>query len=179
MKPLAAVVLLVATVGAVATAAQRIFTKPGPDAELRQLFPSAAAFSGLEGEPLHFTAYRTDPDQDPAAEPLGIAFWTTDLVPDERGYHGPIHVLVGMDFRGTIVGVVVVHDTEPYGYFSVQLPEFAAQFAGKSLRDPFRVGEDVDAISRATITLSSATRAIRDSARMVARQVIAPAAGQP
>ena len=62
-------------------------------------------------------------------------------------------------------------DTEPYGYFSVDLPAFAAQFAGKDIHDPFKVGQDVDAIARASITINSATRAIRNSARRVAAQV--------
>ena len=40
----------------------------------------------------------TMPDPKTTANPplLGYAFWTTDLVPNEFGYHGPIHVLVGM-----------------------------------------------------------------------------------
>ena len=32
----------------------RILTNPRPDAELKQLFPQAAAFSPLSGDPLHF-----------------------------------------------------------------------------------------------------------------------------
>ena len=103
---------------------------------------------------------------------MGIAFWTTDLVPKEHGYHGPIHILVGMDMTGMLTGVIVAYDSEPYGYFSVQPPKFAAQFKGKNIRDPFRVGGDIDAVSRASITISSAARAIRDSSRMVAKQLL-------
>jgi len=39
---------------------------------LRQLFPSATAFSPKEGEPPHFTAY-----SGPAKTAVGYAFWTT------------------------------------------------------------------------------------------------------
>ncbi len=42
------------------------------------------------------------------------------------------------------------------------------------MRDPFKLGDDIDAVSRATITMSSAVRAIRNSARRIARQFIAP-----
>ncbi len=73
-----------------------------------------------------------------------------------------------------LTGVVVDYDSEPYGYFSVQPPEFAAQFKGKSIRDPFRVGGDIDAVSRATLSVTSAARAIRDSSRMVARALLTP-----
>src|SRR5207247_2554008 len=110
----------------------------------------------------------------PTASPVGFAFWTTDMVPQEHGYHGPIHLLVGMDLSGILAGVVVDYDSEPYGYFSVEPPEFAGQFKGKSIRDPFKVGGDIDAVSRASISINSAARAVRDSSRMVARALLTP-----
>jgi len=166
-----------ACLGAVTVlAADRIYTNPNPQAGLKQLFPSAAGFSALAGEPLHFKAYSADPKINPTAPPLGIAFWTTDVVPQEHGYHGPIHILVGMNMTGVLTGVVVDYDSEPYGYFSVQPPKFAAQFKGKTIRDPFRVGGDVDAVSRASITIGSAARAIRDSSRAIAAKLLPPEA---
>ncbi len=172
-RGVAAVVFLFA-VTAVVLAAQRTITNPDPSAELKQLFPRAAAFSPLTGTPLHFSVYDTDPKRNPAAPPIGYAFWTTDLVPNEYAYHGPIHILVGMDLTGILAGVVVDYDSEPYGYFSVEPPQFAAQFKGKSVRDPFIVGRDVDAVSRASISIASAARAIRDSSRVMARQFLNP-----
>jgi transcriptional regulator of nitric oxide reductase len=171
---LLAVALVVATVS-VAWAADRIFTNPKPDAHLKKLFPQAVAFSPLEGTPLHFKAYGVDPKTRPDAPPIGYAFWTTDIVPQERGYHGAIHFLVGLDLTGIITGVVLDYDSEPYGYFSVQPPAFVAQFKGKSVREPFRLGQDVDMVSRASITMNSAVRAIRDSSRAMARQFLNPA----
>lgn len=168
------ILLSLVAAGAIAVAADRIYTNPDPSAELKRLFPAAVSFSPLGGEPLHFKAYAADPKTMPAAKPVGVAFWTTDLVPQEHGYHGPIHILVGMDMTGVLTGVVVTYDSEPYGYFSVQPPKFAAQFKGKTIRDPFRVGGDVDAVSRASITIASAARAIRDSSRMVAKQLLPP-----
>lgn len=174
-----AVLALVVAAGLVVLAADRIFTNPKPDGHLRALFPKAAAFSSLEGAPLHFKAYAADPKSTPNPALLGYAFWTTDIVPKEYGYHGPIHVLVGMDLAGVLTGAVVDYDSEPYGYFSVQPPEFGAQFTGKSVRAPFRVGDDVHAVSRATISISSATRAIRDSARTMAKTFLNPANVKP
>lgn len=153
-------------------AASRILTNPHPEAELKQLFPSAAAFSPLGGDPLHYKAYAVDPKANPAAPMIGVAFWTTDMVPDEHGYHGPIHILVGLDLKGTITGAVVDYDSEPYGYFSVEPPKFAAQFKGKTIRDPFIVGRDVDAVARASISIASATRAIRDGSRLAAGKLL-------
>lgn len=170
--------LLLALV-AVAVAADRIFTNPKPDGHLRALFPKAAAFSPLQGTPLHFKAYAADPKTTPNPPLLGYAFWTTDLVPNEFGYHGAIHLLVGMDLTGILTGVIDDYDSEPYGYFSVQPPEFGAQFIKKSVRAPFRVGDDVHGVSRASISIASATRAVRDSARIMAKAFLNPADVKP
>jgi transcriptional regulator of nitric oxide reductase len=177
LQKAAAIVLGLVAAGAIVLAADRIFTLADPSAELKRLFPAAVAFSPLGGQPLHFKAYAADPKANPSAAPIGIAFWTTDLVPQEHGYHGPIHMLVGMDMTGVLTGVMVTYNSEPYGYFSVEPPKFAMQFKGKKISDPFRVGGDVDVVSRASISISSATRAIRDSARMVAKQLL-PEAGK-
>ncbi len=174
MKKTAVLALAFSMAGLAAVAADRIFTNPDPSAHLKRLFPSAVAFSKLSGTPLHFTAYASDPQKNPSAPAVGYAFWTTDLVPNEAGYHGPIHILVGMDLSGILTGVVVDYDSEPYGYFSVEPPEFAAQFKGKSIFDKFQPGVDVDAVSRATLSINSATRAIRDSSRIVARALLDP-----
>jgi transcriptional regulator of nitric oxide reductase len=169
LRKLAALLVAFGVAGAIAVAADRVFTNPHPDAHLKRLFPAAVAFSPLAGEPLHFKAYGVDPRANPSAPPIGYAFWTTDFVPEEHGYHGPIHILVGLNLTGSLTGVVVDYDSEPYGYFSVEPPKFAEQFKGKSLHDQFRVGVDVDAVSRASISIASATRAIRDSSRMAAK----------
>ena len=174
-----AVMALVAAAGIAVLAADRIFTNPKPQAHMRALFPKAAAFSPHEGTPLHFKAYAADPKTTPNPPLLGYIFWTTDVVPAEYGYHGPIHVLVGMDLTGVLTGAIVDYDSEPYGYFSVQPPEFSAQFVGKSIRQPFKVGADVHAVSRATISISSATRAIRDSSRIMAKAFLNPANLKP
>jgi NosR/NirI family nitrous oxide reductase transcriptional regulator len=136
--------------------------------QLRQLFPAAASFSAKEGEPPHFKAY------DQRQTITGYAFWTTELEPLERGYDGPIKILVGLDPKGILTGVIVTDHNEPYGNFSIDVPAFPAQFRGKNIRDGFKVGADIHAVSRATITVSSASRAIRNSARRVARQLLTP-----
>ena len=159
-------------------AQQRVagFIDPLPVARLKQLFPAAAAFTPRGTvDPLYFSAFDAEPATS-RARPIGYAFWTTDLVPEQLGYHGHIHMLIGMDTAGRLTGVIVDRHTEPYGDFSVEPPAFGAQFKSKSIRDRFEVGADVDAVSRATITVRAAAREIRDSARMVARAVLSPSA---
>jgi len=109
------------------------------------------------------------------APPLvGLAYWTTEIEPLERGYDGPIKILVGMDMTGVLEGIIVAEHREPYGDFSVDRPAFAAQFVNKNIRDAFRVGTDVDAVSRATISITSASRAVRNSSRRIARALLTP-----
>ncbi|HZJ31610.1 MAG TPA: FMN-binding protein [Vicinamibacterales bacterium] len=144
-------------------------------ARLKQLFPAATAFSPKGGEPPHFTAYAGPGTQNV----LGYAFWTTEVSPLERGYGGPIVMLMGIDVKGLLTGVIVVEHHEPYGDFSIDRPAFGAQFRGKDVRDPFKLGQDVDAVSRASITMTSAVRAIRNSARRVARELLAPPGAKP
>jgi NosR/NirI family nitrous oxide reductase transcriptional regulator len=144
-------------------------------AQLKQLFPGATAFSPKGGDPPHFKAYMNDSSSGRQAL-SGLAFWTTELEPLERGYDGPIKILVGMDTNGLLTGIIVVEHHEPYGYFSIDPPRFAAQFRSKNIRDVFKVGADIDAVSTASLTVSSATRAVRNGARRVARQFLTPPA---
>ena len=135
-------------------------------AQLKQIFPSATGFSPKEGQPPHFKAYAG------GQTIAGYAFWTTELEPLERAYDGPIKILVGMDTKGVLAGIIVTDHHEPYGDFSIDRPEFAAQFKGKSIRDSFKVGSDIDAVSRATISVTTVSRSVRNTSRRVARQLL-------
>ena len=142
-------------------------------AHLKSLFPAATSFSAKEALPLpHFKVFAADAKGQPQL--IGLAFYTTELEPLERGYDGPVKILVGLDTKGILAGVVVVQHVEPFGKFSVDTPRFAQQYKGKNIRDGFKPGEDIDAVSTATITIMHATRAIKKSARRVAVQMLKP-----
>lgn len=153
--------------------AEQASNTPELQAQLTELFPSASTFSSKEGSPPHFKAYVRDA-RSGRQTVAGYAFWTTELEPLERGYDGPIKILVGVDTKGVLAGIIVVDHYEPYGYFSIDPPKFAAQFSRKSIHDPFRVGGDIDAVSTATLTVTSTTRAVRNGARRIARQFLRP-----
>jgi NosR/NirI family nitrous oxide reductase transcriptional regulator len=144
---------------------------PKTQSQLKQIFPG-----GGEGSPKSFYTphIRIDAPGGENETMTCVAVCASEIEPLERGYDGPIKILVGMDTKGVLTGIVVVQHHEPYGDFAIERPEFAAQFKGKSIKDRFRVGEDVDAVSRATITITSAARAIRNSARRMATQLLAP-----
>jgi NosR/NirI family nitrous oxide reductase transcriptional regulator len=140
--------------------------------QLKQLFPGATSFSAKQPEPPHYKVYNGDPKAPGTL--MGFAFWTTELTPLERGYDGPIKVLVGMNTRGVLTGIIVTEHHEPYGDFSIDTGGFQNQFRNKDIRDAFKVGGDIDAISRATISTTTVSRSVRNSARRVARTLLTP-----
>jgi len=142
-------------------------------AQLKQLFPTASGFSPKAGDPPVFKAYSGEPAS-PSSEVLGYAFYTTELQPLERAYDGPIKWLVGMNPSGVLTGIVLVEHKEPFGDFSIETAAFQGQFRNKSVRDAFKVGADIDAIARATVSVGSSARAVRNSARRVARALLTP-----
>ena len=159
---------LILVVGSLVVVAGQLQTGLEAEDLLPRLFPDAASFSGKENNPPHYKAF------DAGGEVIGFAYWTTELEPLERGFDGPIKIFVGMDTDLVLRGIVVTEHREPYGDFSVDTATFAGQFTEKDVRDSFRYGSDVDAISRATISVTSASRAIRNSSRRVARALLAP-----
>ena len=140
------------------------------DSELRSVFPGAHSWFFEDGDSPHFRGYTKDAEES-SPRLVGLAFVTTDISPT-KGYNGPIPILVGMSLNGKITDVLLFYHEEPFGYFSIDLPKFTAQFKDKSIFDPIKIGENVDAISRATMTLEAASRGIRVGARQVIRALL-------
>ena len=142
---------------------------------LNEAMPRADSFSEKTGEPPVYRAYA---DAEVGGEPelLGYLFETPDYPPEEIGYSAPIEVLVGIDLEGTLTGIKVLFYRESYksirGDF-LNTEQFPFQFKGMSVSDGFRVGRDVNGVSRATITSWATTRGIRNAAREVAQAYLA------
>ncbi len=138
---------------------------------MRRVLPGASTFSAKSGDPPVRRGYRRDPASSETVL-VGYVFETPDLPPEEAGYSGPVEVLVGMDADGTVTGIEVLRYVESYksirGDF-INSEDFPMQFAGKDIGEEFRVGRDVDAISRATITSWAVARGVREAARRAAR----------
>ena len=139
---------------------------------LREVLPQAETFAFVSDQTPHFRGYAGGTDGDEGTL-VGFALFTADVVPDIWGYKGRIRMLVGMDTTGTLINLRMMYHSEPFGYFSIDIPHFFEQFRNASVLDPLEVGEDIDAVSQATITVTSATRAIRQSARRMAREFLA------
>ena len=134
---------------------------------LFEVMPQATSFSTKSGSPPVIKAF-SDPEQE---QLIGLVFTTPDIPPEEIGFSGPIHLLVGMDLEGVLTGAKVLYYTESYRSFRGDFVEdvgFTEQLTKKSIADSFRLGTDIDTISRATITSWALTRGVRNAARRVA-----------
>ena len=145
-------------------------------AQLAGVLPQAQRFSPKQGNPPVYIGYESEAQD---AEIVGYAFETTDFEPQEIGYSAPIEVLVGVDLAGELTGIEILYYRESYksirGDF-LNSERFPNQFDGKSVADGFRVGRDIDGVSRATISSWAVSRGIRNSAREVARAYLGEAA---
>jgi NAD-dependent dihydropyrimidine dehydrogenase PreA subunit len=150
--------------------------------QLKRVFPAAESFSAKQGDPPVYHAYGSSSGSSgegvESVEPplIGYLFETPDLPPEEVGYSAPIEVLVGMDLNGTLTGIEILYYRESYksirGDF-LNTERFPNQFEDKSLSEGFRVGRDIDGVSRATITSWAVSRGVRNAARRVARAYLA------
>ena len=136
------------------------------EASYREVLPRAERFETVDGTYEHVRGY------DAENELVGYVFLTEDLGGRFRGYIGVIPIIVGMDVHARVTGIKILKHFEPYGYRSINLPQYSAQFVGKSVLDRFTVGEDIDGYSGATITTVAATKSIRHAARRMAREFL-------
>ena len=83
-----------------------------------------------------------------------------------QGSQGPVEVVLGLDAEGRVTGVSVggsgFAETSGLGT-KAQEPAFTSQFVGQSA--PFALGEQIDAISGATVT----SRAVVNAANLAAQ----------
>ena len=135
-----------------------------------ETFPTATRFGSATGTPPVYEAFGSDSISGQEVL-LGYLFLTSDWPPELKGYTSTIKTLVGMDLTGEITGARVIEYYESLrssrGDF-LRGNSFERQFAGKDVRDAFRIRRDLFTISGATITAAVVARGIRNAARRVA-----------
>lgn len=89
---------------------------------------------------------------------VGYAF-----VGEANGYGGVVRILVGVDETSNeIVNIKILAHTETPGLGSrIEDASFRGQFVGKTVQDPIRLNEDIDALSGATVSSQAAVQAVR------------------
>lgn len=171
--------LLAATaVAAIAFHWLRLWLAPSAPADPRPLLPAAAPaahdFSGRHGDPPRWTAQAPGPGG--ATVAIGSVVSSADLAPGVRGYAGAVPLLVGVAPDGSIMGVALLPNHETPAYAArVGEGDFLRQFTGKKAADPLALGEDVDGVTRATVTAAAVADGVRLAARAAARGIY----GQP
>jgi hypothetical protein len=131
--------------------------------QAKQWFPEAERVGDFEGEPRAAPVYA-------GGAAIGYVFLTNDVVRIPAYSGQPINSLVGVDRDGRIRGVAIVEHQEPIlavGISEERLAAFSAQYAGKSVFDRVAVGENIDAISGATITVMVQNETLMRAARRV------------
>jgi len=166
------IILLLATILSLATGLgiRSYFADQGTDegALLREMAPQARFQPKLGNPPV----YRLDDG--------AVAFNTHDIVPQIRGYAGPIKLLLVMGRDARIKGIRIIEHRETRNYVHyMELPAYLAQFVGKFAGDAFETDKDIDSITRATVSVKALADSARESSRIVAMnvfglQIVAP-----
>lgn len=88
------------------------------------------------------------------------------------GYGGTLEVLVGFDANNQITNVQIGSNGETPGIGTkvTQSADFVAQFVGKSSKDPFSVGQDVQGVSGASMSSDGVTQAVKNAADFLIMQ---------
>jgi len=108
-----------------------------------------------------------------AGLPARSAAWAVSNARDDKGrYLGSVVVdqvigkfelityAVGVDASGAVTGIEVLSYRESHGS-EIRLPAWRRQFAGKSLAQPIKAGEDISVISGATLSCNHVTDGVR------------------
>lgn len=176
-------VLALALVGFVSAGGARA-QSPGPGPGLEryltdiapaEIVPGADRFGPVEADPPLARAWRGD-------EVVGTVFLNSDYV-NSVGYSGkPIHVVVGIDGEGTIVGARLVEHHEPIVLVGIPERKVVDAMAGVIGFNPARASgaggqPDIDIVSGATVTVLVMAESITRSAARVARAVGLAGAG--
>ncbi len=140
--------------------------------EVGALFPDGGRIERLTQGPLPY--YAVYGETSSGGQPSGYAILSSDFSGDVRGYGGTIPVLLALDPSGHIIDLRVLENSETPSYVSYLFSdEYLSRFKGKSYRDGFDIGRDVDAVSGATVSLTALAETIRRSVRTFCARVLA------
>jgi transcriptional regulator of nitric oxide reductase len=129
----------------------------GEKYDLYSLVSEADAFKEKKAPFLYCEAYKSN-------DVIGYCFNTIDLVPDEKGYGGPIEIIVFIDKEGKIKNLNVIKHSETLEYAAgITKQDFLGQFKEKSIADKFVVGEDINAVTHATVSSAAFAGIVKKS----------------
>lgn len=149
MKMFLAVLFLISLSASHITAGERY--------DLYSLCPEANSFKENKEPVLYYEVYK-------AKDLIGYCFNTIDLVPDERGYGGPMEIIIFIDKEGKIKNINVIKHSETLDYAAgITKEDFLSQFKGKSWTNKLILGEDINAVTQATVSSAAAAGIVKKS----------------
>ncbi|NLP18077.1 MAG: RnfABCDGE type electron transport complex subunit G [Firmicutes bacterium] len=121
---------------------------------LKALLPSADRFQLQEGEAEEDSTYYLGYK---GQEQVGVI-----ALFSQGGYNGDVRMMMGVDMGGKITGLRIMEHTETPGLGAKITEEwFISQFENKKVTDPLVIGQDVDAITGATISSRSVSGGLK------------------
>jgi len=132
-----------------------VWTPADLDPAFRQALPAAASFEILTSE--------IGAAHDPESRLVGYVH-----LGRADGYGGPLALAVGIDTAGAVTGVAIVEQREtPTILAKVRAAGLLESFRGAPVASEFRIGEDVDAVSGATYTVTALVENARQACRRI------------
>ncbi|MFB6101990.1 MAG: 4Fe-4S binding protein [Haloplanus sp.] len=171
-----ALLLVLSMPAPVAAVDRTTIDEPFSKRSLSKVYPGADSFSEPSGQYRTVEAYR---QVDGERQLVGYVFLTSNVVGVEGYGNEPIEFLVALDTNGTIRGVELVEQHEPFfdRVSAVQrLRRFSHQMVGMSvtqevtLRTPESGEYHVDALTGASVTTRASIETVTRSARIVAQE---------
>ena len=107
----------------------------------------------------------------PGKNLLGYIVLTDDLHLGITGYAGPTPLALALNPEGKIINLRALPNSETPSYAG-QLEKFLKQFLGASSSRVLRLGEDVDAVTHATITSEAMTSTIRETLKRFSNEIL-------
>ncbi|KAA3648436.1 MAG: FMN-binding protein [Chloroflexi bacterium] len=99
---------------------------------------------------------------------------------EANGYGGPLTMAVGVDANGEIISLSIAQEKEtPSWSTRIRNSDFVSSLLGKSYDEAFKVGEDVDAITGATVSSKGIAEAVLNGGQIAARHIGLPVAPLP
>jgi NosR/NirI family nitrous oxide reductase transcriptional regulator len=130
----------------------------------RALFPEARSFTA-QAQPFQYM------EASDGTKIIGYALLTEDLDLKIRGYGGPVPLIIAFSPDGKIMNLIALPNNESPSYTGV-LDNFLKQFINKSRQNPLILGQDIDAISRATVTSDAVTITVKAALHRFATEVL-------
>ena len=93
------------------------------------------------------------------------------IISEAAGYGGPLVVGIRASGEGQIAEILNLQNKETPSYFNkMRKKRFFEQFAGKTVSDNFLLGDDIDAVSGATVSSRGFTAAVRSAMHIAATE---------